>query len=145
MEGDRKYRQPGYQDSNGRGPVDPPILRTARVVQHVTASRCYNCSSPLPEGFDFLTPCPKCAAELHCCKQCQHFEPSAHSQCQKPVPERIAAKDKSNECGFFAPLVTVARDSALAPAPAAKQEPRVDARPKSYENARAAFENLFKK
>jgi hypothetical protein len=125
--------------------VDPAAPRTPRVVQHVTASRCYTCSVPLPAGFDFLTPCPKCAAELHCCKQCQHFEPSAHFQCGKPVPERIAQKDKRNECGFFAPLVTVARDSAPLPPAAGKAEPRAETRPKSYENARAAFENLFKK
>lgn len=147
MDGDRKYRQPGYQDSGGRPNTDVTAPRTPRVVQHVTASRCYSCSVTLGEGTDFLAPCPKCGAELHCCKQCQYFEPSAHFQCAKPVPERIAYKDKRNDCALFAPLVTVARDSA-APAPAAApkaMEPKTETRPKSFEDARAAFENLFKK
>ncbi len=164
MDSDRKYRQPGYQDSGSassshpadprerfttpRHPLDITAPRTPRMVQHVTASRCYDCSTSLPPGFNFLEPCPKCAAELHCCKQCQNFEPSAHFQCTKPINERVASKDKRNDCTLFAPLVTVARDSAPPPAhiagppPAA---PKHDNTPRSVSDARAAFENLFKK
>ena len=122
MEGDRKYRQNGYQDSgrdshpNGSAGThkqqhDPSAPRLPRMVETVTASRCWNCVSLLPAGTDFRSPCPKCSAALHCCKQCSYFEPSTRFQCRKPVPVRVAYKDQANECELFQPRVTVARDS----------------------------------
>ena len=83
MDSDRKYRQHGYMDSdreprNGnrderpkpqgpRPPIDITGPRLPRLVQHVAASRCFNCSTALPPGIDFSTAtCPKCNAELHC-------------------------------------------------------------------------------
>ena len=171
MEGDRKYRQRGYNDSdrphseNGtfrsdrtddrprpqgpRQPLDITGPRLPRMVQAVTASRCYNCSTLLIEGFDFRAPCPKCGAALHCCKQCAHFEPSTRFQCLKPITVRIAVKDQANECGLFNPRVTVARDvthpsSPIGPAAgngggAGMPEPR------NASDARAAFDSLFRK
>jgi len=163
MEGDRKYKQRGYMDTDAptsggpgredrfrpkgpRPPIDITGPRLPRMVETVTASRCYNCATPLPPGFDFGSECPKCKAALHCCKQCTFFEPSTRFQCTKPIPERIAYKDRANECTFFRARVTVARDSAPAArmaAPAAG-EPSIAA-PKSATDARAAFDNLFKK
>jgi hypothetical protein len=157
MDGDRKYRQRGYMENGrplGGDPRDdrprhpgpkPPIEitgpRLPRLVQSVAASRCYNCATPLSAGTDFKGRCPKCNAELHCCKQCGHFEPSTRFQCLKPIPVRIAIKDQPNECELFSPRVTVARDSAP-PAPAPTIAPADIRRPN---DARAAFDNLFKK
>jgi len=167
MDGERKYRQHGYQDGGAarpaetrtgslserfappRHPMDITAPRLPRMVQNVTATRCYACAVTLPAGFDFHQPCPKCEAALRCCKQCAHFDSAASYQCAKPVPVRIAAKDKPNLCTLFTPRVTVARESAKPPEPpkaavveAAPQEPRVS---RTVHNARAAFENLFKK
>jgi hypothetical protein len=166
MEGERKYRQRGYQDTgreysgNGgpgreerprpqgpRPPIDVTGPRLPRMVQSVTAARCYNCSATLPGDVDFRGNCPKCGAALHCCKQCAHFEPSTRFQCLKPVPVRIPAKDQANECALFKPRVTVARDSShgaqtngfaspIAPPPL---------EPRNANDARAAFDSLFKK
>src|ERR1019366_4967435 len=139
MDSDRKYRQHGYFDStssssgsrstgngssngNGNGasrpkpsgprpPLDVTGPRLPRLVQAVTASRCYNCSTTLPPGTVFDGPCPKCGTAMHCCKQCSHFEPSTRFQCNKPVPVRIAVKDQGNECTLFSPRVTVAREA----------------------------------
>jgi hypothetical protein len=165
MEGDRKYRQRGYQDSgrdessgnNGQRrderarhqgpklPIDVTGPRLPRLVQAVTASRCYNCSMTLPAGTDFHGNCPKCGAALHCCKQCAYFEPSTRFQCLKPIPVRIAAKDQANECELFKPRVTVARDAAV-PQSAVAVNPAVNAPvPRSANDARAAFDSLFKK
>lgn len=163
MDGDRKYGQRGYMDSDrpsggsghrgderprDRGPRPPLDItgpRLPRMVENVTASRCYNCATPLPPGMDFTGPCPKCQVELHCCKQCSYFEPSTRFQCQKPIPVRIAYKDKQNECTFFRARVTVARDSAPA-ASARPQAERMDSSgPKTANDARIAFDNLFKK
>ncbi len=155
MEGERKYKQRGYmdveQDMRGGSPREqrpqgprPPIditgPRLPRMVQTVTASRCYNCSTTLPNGTDFRGLCPKCSAPLHCCKQCIHFEPSTRFQCLKPIPARIPAKDQANECDLFEARVTVARDTTAGSGPAAM----VNA-PRNSEDARAAFDNLFKK
>jgi hypothetical protein len=162
MEGDRKYKQRGYMDSFGpepdsqrfdrqkpRGPKPPIDItgpRLPRLVEAVTASRCYNCSTALPSGYDFAAACPKCGAALHCCKQCAWFEPGTRFQCLKPVPVRIGAKDAANECTFFRARVTVARDT---PPPAGMARPAAGrpevVAPKSANDARIAFDNLFKK
>jgi len=164
MEGDRKYRQHGYQDSgresseNGRRREDrprpqgprPPIdvtgPRLPRLVQAVTAARCYNCSATLPADVDFRGNCPKCGTALHCCKQCAHFEPSTRFQCLKPIPVRIALKDKANTCALFNPRVTVAREGTnngmSAPPPQTQMGPPA---PRNADDARSAFDRLFKK
>jgi len=166
MEGDRKYRQHGYRDSesfssNGprgddrprpqgpRPPIDVTGPRLPRMVQSVTAARCFNCSITLPPDIDFHGNCPKCNTPLHCCKQCAHFEPSTRFQCLKPIPARISPKDAANQCELFKPRVTVARDSAAPQSngfgsngagPSANP-----AAPPSASNARAIFDSLFKK
>lgn len=160
MDGDRKYRQPGYMNSdrdqrprgddrpkqNGpRPPLDITGPRLPRLVQAVTASRCFNCSTALPSGAAFTGNCPKCNAELHCCKQCSHFEPSTRFQCLKPIPVRIPVKDKANDCALFSPRLTVARDSpAGMPPPYRQSSPMQDA-PRNQSDARDAFDRLFKK
>ena len=163
MDSDRKYRQNGYMDTDRdskpfrddrskpqgpRPPIDVTGPRLPRLVQHVAASRCYNCSTALPEGVDFAGTCPKCSVALHCCKQCSHFEPSTRFQCLKPILVRIPAKDKSNECTSFTPRVTVARDgtaSSPAPPPSHSVPHGGSAGPRNADDARSAFDRLFKK
>lgn len=159
MDDDRKYRQRGYMDfdrsepkgfRNGddrprgpRLPLDVTGPRLPRLVQAVAAARCFNCATALPPGVDLTGNCPKCNAALHCCKQCAHFEPSTRFQCLKPVQIRIAVKDAANECTLFSPRVTVARDGTTPPAaqvPAANMPV-----PRNADDARNAFDRLFKK
>ncbi len=162
MDNDRKYRQHGYMDSDRdnkpfredrpkpqgpRPPIDVTGPRLPRLVQHVAASRCFNCSTALPPGTEFTGNCPKCNAELHCCKQCTHFEPSTRFQCMKPIPVRIVPKDKANTCNLFAGRVTVAREgtsngAASAGGPASQAGPPA---PRNADDARNAFDKLFKK
>ncbi|HUS04707.1 MAG TPA: hypothetical protein VMZ52_00305 [Bryobacteraceae bacterium] len=160
MDDDRKYRQHGYQDytrkpggQNGddrprtpQGPrslQDPNGPRLPRLVQSVAASRCYNCSTLLAPGTEFKGKCPKCHVDLHCCKQCAHFEPSTRFQCVKPIPARIPYKDQHNECELFSVKVTVSRDGSHPPPPPAAQITPDQVR--SPHDARTAFDNLFKK
>lgn len=159
MDSDRKYRQRGYQDNERdstprepqkpkgpRPPLDVTGPRLPRMVQAVTASRCWNCATTLPETTDFKATCPKCATPLHCCKQCAHFEPSTRFQCLKPIPARIPQKDQNNECDLFSARVTVARDSA-GPSAGSFQTPGGTkmVEPRRPSDARAAFDSLFKK
>ncbi len=162
MDDDRKYKQRGYMDSNvetsdrgdrsdrernrgPRPPIDVTGPRLPRLVEATAASRCYNCATALPPDCDFSQECPKCKAALHCCKQCTYFEPGTRFQCTKPITERISSKDGANSCTFFRARVTVARDSAAPPAmfrPPARPDA---AAPRSANDARIAFDNLFKK
>jgi hypothetical protein len=177
MEGDRKYRQHGYQDSSRdssshsesrremdsrrderprppsgpRPPLDVTGPRLPRLVQSVTASRCFSCSATLGPGVDFRGNCPKCNAALHCCKQCSNFEPSTRFQCLKPIPVRIVVKDQANDCELFRPRVTVAREAVHGPAPSPPANGNSSngsgngSVPRSASDARAAFDNLFRK
>jgi hypothetical protein len=176
MDSDRKYRQRGYhdtgnvssgRDANGvssgsgsgngnrpkpsgpRPPIDITGPRLPRLVQAVTASRCYNCSTALVGGTPYSGPCPKCGVQLHCCKQCSHFEPSTRFQCTKPIPVRIAAKDQLNACTLFTPRVTVVREAtSVQPHTNGSRLPisGVNAPPpRNASDARDAFDRLFKK
>lgn len=169
MDSDRKYRQNGYLSStpsngaNGQGangqngnrpkpsgprpPIDITGPRLPRLVQSVTASRCYSCSTTLPPGTSFEGPCPKCGAQLHCCKQCSYFEPSTRFQCTKPVPARIAVKDQANDCALFKPQVTVAREATSSQPPNGAPRPQGanTPAPRNASDARDAFDRLFKK
>jgi hypothetical protein len=157
MDSDRKYRQHGYHDTDRefnrpdrpkpqgpKLPIDVTGPRLPRLVQAVTASRCYNCSTTLPPDVEYRGNCPKCGVALHCCKQCALFEPSTRFQCLKPIPVRIPAKDQANQCELFKPRVTVAREATQAqPATNGAQVRTQELR--NPNNARAAFDNLFKK
>ena len=157
MDDDRKYKSRGYMDSNREsngfrqdrpkpsGPrpsIDITGPRLPRLLQNVAAARCFSCSTALPADSEWKGVCPKCSSALHCCKQCAHFEPSTRFQCLKPIAVRIPAKDQTNECELFDPRVTIARD--VAPAGPAHMSSGTPA-PRSPSDARAAFDNLFKK
>lgn len=160
MDGDRKYRQRGYQDSNTGStpqrsdrpkpqgpklPIDVTGPKLPRLVQNVVAARCFNCSVTLPRDTDFNGTCFKCGAALHCCKQCANFDSSTLFQCLRPIPVRIAVKDQANLCESFSPRFTVARD-ALPPGPVSKlAQTGIIPAPRNANDARAAFDNLFKK
>jgi hypothetical protein len=153
---DRKYRHRGYRDAESekkekspdRKPQGGPRPeqfgpRTPRMVGTVTRGRCSNCGAALQPGFDANGQCPKCQFELHSCKQCRFFDSGAQYECTQPISERISPKDAKNSCTFYEFRMTVEKDTApttysqtpAAPAPAA---PR-------HNDARQAFENLFKK
>jgi hypothetical protein len=160
MDGDRKYRQRGYQDSDrGSAPYNserprqsgprPPLDITGpklpRLVENVVASRCFNCGVTLAADIDFTGECPKCHAALHCCKQCVNFDSSTRFQCVKPIPVRIPLKDQANTCELFSPRVTVARDALPSGAVGRAHENGPTQAPRNANDARAAFDSLFKK
>jgi hypothetical protein len=147
----RKYKHRGYMqsDERERKPQRPPESRprqdllgprTPRMVGTVMRARCTNCGAVLLPGFDPKGQCPRCQFELHCCKQCVHFDTAARFECTQPIPEAITKKDARNECTFFEFRVTVEKDTS--PASAVAVAPTAAARPN---DARKAFEDLFKK
>jgi hypothetical protein len=138
---DRKYRQRGYQDS-GEERQKPSLERPAKkdtfgprplkMPGTHTVSRCAQCGIVLPAGIEPTGKCPKCGAELHSCRQCTYFDTSSRFECTQPIPVRIARKDERNECTFYSMRVRVEKETSTPSS----------ARP---EDARKAFENLFKK
>lgn len=159
---DRKYGHRGYRDSEKHEKKDrqrerkPPVggpkgaadhlgPRTPRMVGIVTRARCSNCGAVLAPGFDPNGKCPKCQFELHCCKQCRFFDTAAQFECTQPVPERISPKDAKNNCQFYEFRMTVEKDTA----PTSYVQPGANgarpAPPGRVNDARQAFEDLFKK
>ncbi|HLI31071.1 MAG TPA: hypothetical protein VKV79_08240 [Terriglobia bacterium] len=134
----RKYKQRGYMDSgSGRreersgqknenfGPKTPQMPGKYLVF------RCSSCGTVLSPGFDPKGKCPQCGFELHSCKQCTHFDPSARFECTQPITARIPKKDGPNECNYFSPRMTLERQTSTgAPTP---------------DDPRKAFEALFRK
>jgi hypothetical protein len=142
---DRKYRQHGYQDSgeksqqrSGGGTGDKPARkdtfgpRPLQMPGKRTVSRCSQCGTVLPTMGEIPDNCPKCSFELHSCKQCTYFDPSKRFECMQPIPERIPRKDVKNACTFYAIRVTTEKETTTP----------VTGKPA---DARAAFDNLFKK
>ena len=133
---ERKYRQRGYQETEKsekkkeRPPESRPRQeqfgpRTPRMVGTVMRVRCANCGAVLLPGFDASGQCPRCKTELHCCKQCVHFDTAARFECTQPIPVRIAKKDARNDCTFYEFRTTVEKDTApSAPAAAHPRPPR---------------------
>lgn len=158
MDGDRKYRQHGYQDSDRDSyrserprpsgpklPLDVTGPKLPRLVQNIAAARCFSCAVALAGDTNFSGKCPKCGTALHCCKQCVNFDSSARFQCVKPIPVRIAVKDQANTCELFSPRVTVARDAAPSGTVSQSAANGVAPAPRNANDARAAFDSLFKK
>ena len=137
---DRKYRQPGYMDRKEEpkrsGPQAPKRDNTfgPRPLQMAatrTVSRCAQCGTVLQALTEPAAQCPKCGFELHSCKQCTHFDPASRFECTQPIPERIPRKDQKNDCKFYEMRVMVEKETSASAL-------RVD-------DARKAFDNLFKK
>jgi hypothetical protein len=63
--------------------------------------------------------CPRCAADLHVCRNCAHHDPGAYNECREPGAERVADRERANRCDWFAPSVA-ACSAGVAP----KQGPR---------------------
>jgi hypothetical protein len=145
-----KYRQHGYQDRDqesrkGSGeqgsreksaPAAPKKDNTfgprpVNLPGTRAVSRCTQCGTVL-QGMPPTGQCPKCGFELHSCKQCMYFDPGSRFECMQPVKERVAKKDVRNDCTFYEIRVTREKETSTP----------VSVKPN---DARAAFENLFKK
>lgn len=91
---------------------------------------CHACKNAFQiEGFISRTSeCPHCSADVHCCLNCDHYDPAAHNRCREPKADWVTDREKANFCDWFRP-------NKLAAASKAK-DTRVD--------ARRAFDSLFK-
>ncbi|MGB6198320.1 MAG: hypothetical protein WA871_00505 [Candidatus Acidiferrales bacterium] len=152
---DRKYKQHGYmsEDKPKKQDKKPPHdgrprqeqfgPRTPRMVGTVSRMRCSNCGAVLQPNADPNAKCPRCAFELHSCKQCRYFDSAARFECMQPVIDQIARKDVKNDCTFYEFRTTIEKDTAPAAAQASPSTSTLS--PSRPKDARSAFEDLFKK
>jgi hypothetical protein len=138
---DRKYRQRGYMDNDReREPQRPKPQsqprdrdregpRSPRMMAFGEKVKCAACGAKAPPHITLSSTCPNCNAELHTCRQCTYFDPSARFECSKTIPARIVNKNARNTCDLFTPRTVVERETSSG-APT---------------DARQAFAKLFKK
>ncbi len=142
---DRKYRQRGYQDDDGRErdrarsadgappprprPEDrPPGPRKLNMPGFRDVIRCHRCATIVNTVVTMSSACAKCGASLHACAQCTYFNPADRYECMQPVPARISPKDVLNTCPLFEAKTTVERETGSV----------------RQTSARSAFDDLFK-
>jgi hypothetical protein len=91
--------------------------------------KCAACGAKAPPTITFESTCTNCRAELHTCRQCTYFDPSARFECSKPITAKIVNKNARNTCELFTPRTVVERETSSGPPT----------------DARQAFAKLFKK
>jgi hypothetical protein len=153
---DRKYRHQGYQDSGPRQPrsdsvprPEPPKPRVEGAPRGRSAGapgpavfKCNRCSAVqrTTDGVPFEAGCSNCGADLHACTNCRFFDTMTQWECRETIPARVAPKDTANQCELFSPRII--RDLT---ADKGSAQPPSSGKLSSADEARAAFEKLFKK
>ncbi len=64
---------------------------------------CFNCHKELTfaDFIPFKESCEKCNCDVHCCKNCQFYDPSAYNSCKEPQADRVLEKERANFCDYF--------------------------------------------
>lgn len=64
---------------------------------------CHRCGNPVGpvERVGRREACLRCGADLHCCRNCEFFDPAYHNQCRETQAERQVDKERANFCDFF--------------------------------------------
>lgn len=65
---------------------------------------CFKCGQEI--DFDRIKmartdTCPHCSHDLHCCKNCEFWDPGYHNQCRERIAEYIADRERTNYCTHF--------------------------------------------
>lgn len=47
--------------------------------------------------------CSQCMTDLHVCKNCRFYDPSAYNECKETSADVVREKEESNFCDFFEP------------------------------------------
>ncbi len=134
----RKYRQTGYMDSDReKRPKLPPRKKGVggRVeTKFHLVTRCNNCAAEIQvmDQIQVTDQCSHCNTDLHTCRNCLNFDPSALNECVKPVAVRVVNKSKNNLCPLFEAKVLIEKQGS-------------GAAPKVVDSNRQAFLDLFKK
>src|SRR5947209_6249376 len=64
--------------------------------------QCHYCRLPL--ALDVLRKnrlCPGCGSDIHCCKNCVHYDEDLSAKCREPNSEWVRDRATQNSCLFF--------------------------------------------
>ena len=96
---------------------------------------CHYCRVPLSTEIQNKNRlCPQCGSDLHCCKNCVHYDEASSAKCREPNSEWVADRAALNSCPFFE-FGTVSNR----PAETGNAESNAEA-----ERAKEAFRALFR-
>lgn len=66
---------------------------------------CHACERENPihtgEKPGFRDECEACRADLHVCRNCAFWDPSAYNECRESSAERVSDRDRANRCEYF--------------------------------------------
>lgn len=102
------------------------------------SGNCFQCGEGLvfPDRVGLRDECNRCGADVHTCRNCEHYDEKMYNSCRESQAEKVAEKDRSNRCEHFSLLqkkVTLAPDG--------KQ---IDKHLSQKDKLRAQAEALFK-
>jgi hypothetical protein len=67
--------------------------------------KCWKChkdlEDPSTKHLPFRATCDYCSAWLHCCVNCEHYQPGLPNECKIPGTEQIADREACNFCDEF--------------------------------------------
>lgn len=125
-----------------------------------TILRCYRCGASLHAltlPLARLDLCPDCGVELHVCRMCRHYAPSAPDACDEDDAPEVRNKTAANFCDYFVPDTGTFDGSEQRAEEKARTDldalfggasttaPATAADPQSDDTLRRAAEDLFKK
>lgn len=74
--------------------------------------------------------CRRCDADLHCCKNCEFYDPAKHNQCTESQAEWVRDKEAGNYCDYFRP--------------ASRKPPLISPSTSNTADAKKKFDALFR-
>jgi len=77
--------------------------------------------------------CPNCGSDIHCCRNCIHFDENSSEKCREPNSPWVRDRASQNSCPFFE----------FRPAADSSQQKK-DSSDSEAERAKEAFRALFR-
>ena len=144
-----KYKQRGYKESERKDERKkesrPPRTPEERQLRHMMERsarlvlRCHECNTETAiDDLSSASTCSHCSAALHVCRNCGNFDTGARWECKEPITEPVPDKTAANQCTFF-------KANTVLDATGRRSGGSVAGTPVTSTDARAAFDNLFKK
>ncbi len=95
--------------------------------------QCHYCRNALPVAVQQKNRlCPNCASDIHCCRNCVHYDENLSSKCREPESPWVRDRAHTNSCPYFEFV-----GAHVSPAPEDPNQVEAD-------RAKAAFKALFR-
>jgi hypothetical protein len=74
-------------------------------MTHADLMKCFVCNVGVElapdERVGFRDCCESCGADLHICKNCRFYDPTAYNECRESSAERVTDSERANRCDWF--------------------------------------------